>query len=717
MTAIYLDGFDHYGALTVGNANMLQGAYATATGLGPDVPAFGTRTGNLSLSNNSAGLFRYVLPATKSTIILSCGFAVDALPGSNSSNRIIDFNDATNNVFAALYVTSTGVIELTQPDAFGNPGTILASTQGPVIRSQTWHFLEMEFSQSGGTFVLRVDDATGTATPVINASGLSLGSLPVAQLQLLSNPSASGRVRSWMDDLFIRDTSGSVNSGFLGDRRVATLLADADTATQGWSSRFYQKLGAGILNNTAANAGVSAATSTSLNVGSGDFTIEQFVRWQSLPTGSNKSVIFGKWDETGNTRSYQLFLGSVALNSGSLCFQTSTDGSVSTVQQPIVYPFTPELNTWYHIAIVRASSQDLLFVNGQQLGLPISDSRTYFAGAAPLGIGAQFETAGGRIVNTSHTGWLDEMRFTVGFARYTSNFTPTTTEFPRNVGGDPQFADVSLLAGFDSTIQDESSFTRTLTATGAVQQTVNDGPSIGNWSTIGKAVPDDNTFVEAPLLPATSILTLSANPANADTVTIHGAVSQAYTFKTALASAFDVLIDSNVQNTLQNLFNAINAGAGSGTKYGTGTTANVDVNATQLPAGQMQIIANAAGTSGNAIATTSSLTHGGGWTGSTMSGGTSIPGPSNFKVQRPPPLTTIISAMQITQRAFKSDAGLASINSAFVGPLGGVLTGSTHSLAVSPDYISDIYETDPDTAGPISPTTIINGAIQLNRDT
>lgn len=718
MTALFLDGFDHYGIAPGGLANMLDGTWAQANGGGPGVPAFGTRTGLFSLFNNSAGQFRYVLPATKGRLFVSCGFAVDGLPTDSKSNRIIDFNDASNNTFAALYVTSTGIIELTQPDAFGGPGTILASTQGPVVKSRTWHFLEMDFNQAGSAFVLRVDDADATGTPAINASGLALGSLPVAQIQVLTCPSASGRTTAFMDDLFVRDASGSVNNGFLGDRRVATLLADADTTTQGWSPRFYQKIGAGILNNTNTNAGVSAVSATSLNLGSGDFTIESFVRFQGLPSGSNKAVIFNKWDATANQRSYQLFLGSVSLNAGSLSFTTSTDGTNSTVQTPITYPFTPELDTWYHIALVRASSQLLLFVNGQQQGLPISDSRTYFAGTAPMGLGAQMETAGGITANTSTQGWFDETRLTVGFARYTSNFTPTSVPFPRNVGGDPEFADVGLLCGFDSLIQDESSFGRTLTAGGgSVQQTVSDGTTVGNWSTIGKAVPDDNTFIEAPLLPATSILTLSAQPANADTVTIHGSVNQTYTFKTSIASAFDVLIDSSLQNTLQNLFNAINAGSGSGTKYGTGTTANADVSALQLPAGQMMITANTAGTVGNSIATTVSLTHGGGWTGSTMSGGTSIPGPSNFKVQRPPPLTTIISAVQITQRSFKSDAGTASVNSALVGSLGGVTTGPTHSLAVSPDYYNDIYELDPDTGTAITPTTLISGAIQLNRDT
>lgn len=715
MTALFLDGFDTYGSGVVGVTNMLDGAWAqvAATG-GPAVPAWGARTGALALTNGAPGdVARLVLPASKTRIFVSCGFAVGTLPTANFNNQICSFRDGANAVIANLWVQSTGVVVLANA-----ANAVLASTQGPVVVAQNWHYLELDFNIAGQIFVLRVDDATGAATPAINVGGLALVG-PVAQLTFLGG--VANPVTSWLDDLFVRDALGAVNNTFLGDRRIATLLANADTPAAGWSPRYYQKLGAGILNDTAANACVSAATDASLNVGAGDFTIESFVRFQSLPTGANKAVIFGKWDETANQRSYQLFLGSVALNGGALCFQTSTDGTISTVLQPIVYPFTPELDTWYHIALVRSGGNLLLFVNGQQLGLPIASALTYFAGAAPLGLGGQMETAGLAIANTTTTGWFDETRFTVGFARYTANFTPTVVEFPRTVGGDPQFAQVALLAGFDNLIQDESSFTRALTArNGAVQKTVSDGPLVGVFSTLGKAIPDDNTFVEAPFLTASSILTLAAQPANADTVTVGtkaGPAAAVYTFKNALAAAFDVLIDTTLQQTLQNLFNAINAGPGAGTKYGTATTANLDVVATQLPAGQMSVSANTAGTGGNAVATSVVLTHGGSWTGATLAGGTNIPAASEFKVQRPPPLTTIISAVQISQRAFKSDAGICSVNSALIGPLGGVTAAAAHNLTVSPSYYNDIYEADPDTAASITAATIINGRIRINRDT
>lgn len=718
MTALYMDGFNHYGS----NAQtMLDGAWAEIGGL-LGTPPFGARTGALAFGSNAAETGgRYVLPSSEDEIFVSLGFAVNSLPQINNRNEIISFHDSGNVKIATLYLETTGALQLLA----SNDTTVLAETQGPVIVAGNWHFLEMDFNQGSGAFTLRIDDPTASNTPTITATGLSLGSNEVAQIEVIT-AHGSNVSQAWAADLFIRNTSGSINNSWLGDRRIATLLADADTTTMGWTPRYYHKLGAGILNLTGTdrfNAGfnslVSSPDSGSLNIGASDFTIESFIRFESLPTSTHKAVIFGKWDETHDQRSYQLFYGSQALNNSSLCFQTSTDGSVSTVAQPIIYPWTPELDTWYNIAIVRAAGELLLFVDGQQLGLPIADSTTYFAGTAPLGIGGQAESGSpGFLINSMFTGWFDETRFTNGVGRYTTNFTPTTVEFPRS-SSDPDWTDVVLLAGYDSQIQDESTFTRTLSAfNNAVQQTTNDGPSVGVWSTVGKLAPDDNSFAEAPFVAASNILTLSAQPAANDTVTVgtsDGTTAAVYKFVSSVTTAFDVLIDTSLQQTLQNLYNAINAGAGSGTKYGTGTTSNFDVIASQLPAGQLAVTALLPGTAGNSIASTVSLTHGGAWASTTLLGGLAIPGPSNFKVQRPPNDTTIISAVQVVTRSFKSDAGIGTFNTSLIGPLGGSTTDSTHSLTVSPVFYSDMYEIDPDTSGPISPTTIVNGAIQINR--
>jgi hypothetical protein len=106
---------------------------------------------------------------------------------------------------------------------------------------------------------------------------------------------------------------------------------------------------------------------------------------------------------------------------------------------------------------------------------------------------------------------------------------------------------------------------------------------------------------------ATGTLTVTATTsADTQTVTI-GATT--YTFNTSLTNtANNVLIGADVTAMALNLTRAINAGAGAGTLYGTGTVANASVTATSV-AGVVTLTAITAGTAGNSVATTETLTN------------------------------------------------------------------------------------------------------------
>lgn len=730
MAAIFMDGFDHYGTGSSSTANLLAGPYASIGNAECGVPTWGpARTGLACLQQSSGAAeqsftARRVLPTPGTSFFVSFGWSVDQII-ANTTPYIVGFMDGSQNVIVQLGYTSTGALYLAKAD-----GTVLGITDGPVVVAQNWHFFEMGVDTFANTFTLRVDDAQGSNTPILSIHDAGNITGTIAQFGLLSgNSGPTAPPNSHIDDLFVRDSSGSVNNGFLGDRRVATLFANEDTTTSGWTPSYYQEFGAGILRlsniiagtNTvqSPNALLQTASSGSLDIGAADFTIESFVRFDAVP-GSNYSSIISRWDTTANHRSYRLILGSTAFNGGCLQFDTSTDGSASTVVTKVQFPWVPDINVWYHLAIVRAAGELLLFVDGQQFGLPIADTDTYFSGGTEV-LNVGIETQGGTnptiVSSTNFIGRMDETRFTNGVGRYTGPFSPPVAAFPRGTS-DPDWSQVVLLMGYDSAVVDESSFGRTvLTNNGAISFIPSDGPAVGVYSTVNKAVPDDNTFISADLTNATNILTLATQPSASDTVTVgtkDGTTAAVYTFKTSVSSAFDVLIDTTAQNTLINLLNAINAGTGSGTKYGTGTTSNFDVNAVQLPVGQIQVIANTAGTGGNSIASTSTGTHAA-WATSTLTGGASIPGPTEFKVQRPPNNTTLISAVQMNVRALKSDAGTATIRSTFIGALGGTDAGPTHNLTISPSYYGDIFEIDPDTMGNITPTTIVNGKIEINR--
>jgi hypothetical protein len=376
----------------------------------------------------------------------------------------------------------------------------------------------------------------------------------------------------------------------------------------------------------------------------------------------------------------------------------------------------PELDRWYHLAVSRASGETLLFIDGVQYGIPQADANTYFAGTEPTAIGGQVEGTSSVTASTAFSGFLDELRLTVGYARYTAPFDPPAGPFGRNSSDDPEFANVALLCGFDSGINDESSYGRLLTArNGSVQHTPDDG--VYAYQTINQHTPRDDTFVEAALVQATGTFTLDGQPSDGDTVTVgttDGSTAAVYTFKNALSTAFDVLIGADADATLNNFLAAINHDAGEGTAYGTGTTANFDVSATALPDTQLLATARAPGTAGNAIASTTTSANGS-WSAATLAGGQDIPGPSEYSFDRLPPETTVIKSVTIVTRSFKSDAGTCNTQASFVGPQGTASAGADNPLSVNPSYYEDVFETDPDTGEDLTPTTITGGRVRLNR--
>jgi len=725
MTTLFMDGFDHYGTGLQSQAQMLDGPYSNLGSVTCGVPSWGpARTGNYCLlgSGISGNQLTRVLPSVQTNLFVSFGWATQTLAGGSAAP--IAFCNSSGTVECYIVPTATGVMDL----YLGN-GTLLGSTSGPAVVTQNWHFFEMNLNTSTGVFTLRIDDSTGSNTPILTVTNSALTGFSIGIIQLLYAPVNNAGIYCYLDDLFVRNGSGTINNSWLGDRRVATLFPDANTTTNGWTPSYYQEFGPGIFrgayleasNSIIQNSGASIQVypATSLDIGHNDFTLETMIRWDALPTPTGYSSIFSRWNSINNAESYRLILGGSSYNGGCIQFDTSTTGSTGSQQTMLLYPWTPQTNVWYHLALCRSAGELLLFVNGVQLGLPITDSRTYYSGGSEyLAIGQEYSGSGyNYLPNTYMAARLDETRFTNGVGRYTTTFTPPSAAFPRG-SGDPYWSDVVLLMGYDSAVVDESGFGQNVQPqNNAISFIPSDGSSLGSYSTVNKSTPDDNTFISASFINATNILTMTTQPANGNTVTVgtkNGTTAAVYTFKTAISSAFDVLIDTTAENTLTNLVNAINAGSGAGTKYGSGTTSNYDVNATLLPTGQFMVTANIAGSGGNSIASTSTGTAAV-WTTSTLTGGSNIPGPTNFKLQRPPNNTTIISAVQSVVRAFKTDAGTASFTTSFIGALGGTATSSTFNLTTSPTYYNLIMETDPDSSGPVSPTTIVNGQVQVNR--
>lgn len=732
MSNIITESFGTYGVGDAGTATgpvalaMLSGVWAAP----PQLSTFGYNISQLPWSPTDQDLYlsggfggisandptgwRRVLPAEQATTYMSLYFGCSQLP-TNTPAKVISFRNSGNVAMATLCLETTGGLTLRTGNAVGN--AILAATGGPVIRAETVSHIELKFvpaSAGSGAFVVYVDDVE-----VINAATISVTSPgPLAQFNLFDGVAGTNPGASYISHLIVRDVNGDANNTFpIGDRKVATLMVNADDVDhQGWEPHPLHCFGTGILKTNTAGSYVRGPAAVSTDLGALDFTLEGEFRFDTLPTGGNKAVLFSKWNEAGNQRSYEFYLGGPTLESGLLVFRTSTNGAAGTVVEKAKWDWKPVTGTYYHIAMCRDGGSLKLFIDGVEQGTPVVDGDTYFAGTAFPALGAETTTGGAGVAGTYFAGWQDEWRMTVGLSRYSTSFDPPTDGFPRGVD-DPHWADVKWLSSWnDASVADDGPLSLALVAVGgAAAITPNDG--FAGFQTINQATPFDATFIAADLLPATGLFTLTAVPSPSETVTVgtkDGTAPAVYKFVAALAAAFDVLIGVDFPTTMANLVAAVNAGAGAGTVYGAGTTANADVSAAINPSSQMEVEALVSGTGGNAIVSTTTAADGS-WSAATLTGGVDIPPYSQFRLSHLPNGVTIVDSVTIDARAWKTDAGPGTLALSFVGPDGGVLSGASAPISVTPTVYSALFEEDPDTLSTLTPTSILNGLVRIDR--
>jgi len=159
---------------------------------------------------------------------------------------------------------------------------------------------------------------------------------------------------------------------------------------------------------------VSTVDAASVELASGDFTIEGSFRWTADPAGYQGLI--GKW-ATSN-KSYAIMLNGAA---NKLELFLSSNGGTSIIK--ITEAWTPTLDTWYTIAADWDGTTYRLYVDGAVLGTATT-AVALFDGTASLSVGS--------VDSNEFNGHVDEVRVTKGVARYAGAYTPATSAFPRS---------------------------------------------------------------------------------------------------------------------------------------------------------------------------------------------------------------------------------------------------------------------------------------------
>ena len=149
--------------------------------------------------------------------------------------------------------------------------------------------------------------------------------------------------------------------------------------------------------------------STFISFGTGDFTIECFVYHTSTPNGNGQGYF-----QLSNAYLNSQVRGPAAGAEGNNGKWTMFAGTTQYTHTGL-----PQINTWYHVAMVRNSGTTKLYVDGTEY-LSASDTTNY--------TDTYFIIGGWYSTSYLMDGYIDEFRISRK-ARYTSNFTPPTEEF------------------------------------------------------------------------------------------------------------------------------------------------------------------------------------------------------------------------------------------------------------------------------------------------
>ena len=185
------------------------------------------------------------------------------------------------------------------------------------------------------------------------------------------------------------------------------MMNDLETVGNAQISTSVKKYGTGSLAFDGTGDYLVSAPSSDNILGGGDFTIEFWLypsntsgSYRALVSSENYSATAGGWSlyQNGTTIEFWISSGNI--------FQYSSAITAST---------------WQHLALSRASGTLKFFINGTQV---TSVSNTTSLTGQQIWIGNN--NAGSYFFD----GYIDDLRITKGYARYTTNFTAPTAALP-----------------------------------------------------------------------------------------------------------------------------------------------------------------------------------------------------------------------------------------------------------------------------------------------
>jgi hypothetical protein len=181
-----------------------------------------------------------------------------------------------------------------------------------------------------------------------------------------------------------------------------------DTFGNAQISTSVVKYGSGSLVFDGSGDSLIIQSSPLRNIGTGDFTVEGWFRTTTWAAETMFRRLWASGTSTANDMSLNIF------SDGKLQYRNNDTVLItaSTVM---------DLNTWYHVAVVKSSGTTTIYLNGTSVGSTSTNNNLTTPNDNPMYVGNH------PALIATWNGFIDDFRVT-RFARYTSNFTAPVRE-------------------------------------------------------------------------------------------------------------------------------------------------------------------------------------------------------------------------------------------------------------------------------------------------
>lgn len=219
MAVVFMDGFDYYSGtsyLSEIYAETITGFTSFVTGRSGTANAFQTVT--------NSGMRAWLASAIGPTVGAGMGFQTNS--AGSGPNVVVALQDGTTVQVDLRWDLSTRKFYFTRN------GTTIASGTTAFAANQWYHVeIKVLLHASAGTVALRINGIAEITATGLNTMATANNTINRVAFSM----TGGGGGNNIYDDVFVWDTSGSINTDWLGDCRIETLFPSGAGTTTQWT--------------------------------------------------------------------------------------------------------------------------------------------------------------------------------------------------------------------------------------------------------------------------------------------------------------------------------------------------------------------------------------------------------------------------------------------------------------------------------------------------